>query len=31
LANVAGVSSFHFSRAFKESFGLPPHRYLTSR
>jgi AraC family transcriptional regulator len=31
LANVAGLSAFHFSRAFKESFGLPPHRYLTSR
>jgi AraC family transcriptional regulator len=31
LANVAGLSAFHFSRTFKESFGLPPHRYLTSR
>jgi AraC family transcriptional regulator len=31
LAEVAGLSPFHFSRAFKQSFGLPPHRYLTSR
>jgi AraC family transcriptional regulator len=31
LANVAGLSAFHFSRTFKESFGLPPQRYLTSR
>ena len=30
LAEVAGLSPFYFSRAFKESFGLPPHRYLTS-
>jgi AraC family transcriptional regulator len=31
MADVAGLSLFHFSRAFKESFGLPPHRYLISR
>jgi AraC family transcriptional regulator len=31
LAETAGLSPFHFSRAFKESFGLPPHRYLSSR
>jgi AraC family transcriptional regulator len=31
LAQVVDLSPFHFSRAFKESFGLPPHRYLTSR
>jgi AraC family transcriptional regulator len=31
LAQMADLSPFHFSRAFKESFGLPPHRYLTSR
>jgi AraC family transcriptional regulator len=31
LAGLAGLSSFHFSRAFKQSFGLPPHRYLTLR
>jgi len=27
LAQIAGLSPFHFSRAFKESFGVPPHRY----
>ncbi|MGA7327741.1 MAG: AraC family transcriptional regulator [Rhodomicrobium sp.] len=27
LAAIAGLSPFHFSRAFKESFGVPPHRY----
>ena len=31
LAEVAKLSAFHFSRAFKQSFGMPPHRYLTSR
>jgi AraC family transcriptional regulator len=31
LAELAGLSPFHFSRAFKQSFGLPPHRYLSSR
>jgi AraC family transcriptional regulator len=31
LADVAGLSAFHFSRAFKETFGLPPLRYLSSR
>jgi AraC family transcriptional regulator len=31
LAEVARLSPFHFSRAFKQSFGMPPHRYLTSR
>jgi AraC family transcriptional regulator len=32
LAQIAGLSPFHFSRAFKESFGVPPHRYhLISR
>jgi AraC family transcriptional regulator len=31
LAGLAGLSPFHFSRAFKESFGLPPHRYLNVR
>jgi AraC family transcriptional regulator len=25
------LSSYHFSRAFKESVGVPPHRYLASR
>ncbi len=30
LAELAGLSPFHFARAFKQSFGLPPHRYLSS-
>lgn len=28
LADLVGVSRFHFARAFKVSFGLPPHKYL---
>lgn len=31
LADEAGLSRFHFARAFKESTGLPPHRYVTMR
>jgi AraC family transcriptional regulator len=31
LAELVGLSPYHFARAFKQSFGLPPHRYLTSR
>lgn len=31
LAELAALSPFHFSRAFKQSFGMPPHRYHTSR
>jgi AraC family transcriptional regulator len=31
LAREVRLSPFHFSRAFKQSFGMPPHRYLTSR
>jgi len=31
LAELAQLSPFHFSRAFKQSFGLPPHRYHTAR
>ena len=31
LASVSGVSTAHFSRSFKEAFGLPPHRYLLTR
>ena len=31
LAAVAQLSPFHFARAFKESFGEPPHRYLVVR
>jgi AraC family transcriptional regulator len=27
LAQIAGLSPFHFSRVFKETFGVPPHRY----
>lgn len=28
LARVGGVSEAHFARAFKQAFGVPPHRYL---
>jgi len=31
LAGLARLSPFHFARAFKQSFELPPHRYLTLR
>jgi AraC family transcriptional regulator len=31
LAELAQLSIYHFARAFKHSFGLPPHRYHTSR
>jgi AraC family transcriptional regulator len=31
LAQLARLSPYHFSRAFKQSFGVPPHRYHTSR
>src|SRR3954468_18265419 len=31
LARVSGVSAAHFARSFKESFGVPPHRYLLTR
>ena len=27
LADLARLSPFHFSRAFRQSFGMPPHRY----
>ena len=30
LARLVQLSPYHFSRAFKQSFGMPPHRYLTS-
>lgn len=28
LAELAGLSRFHFTRSFKRSIGLPPHQYL---
>jgi AraC-like DNA-binding protein len=28
LAKVAGLSLFHFSREFRNTFGVPPHRYV---
>ena len=31
LAEVSCVSATHFTRSFKEAFGLPPHRYLLTR
>lgn len=30
VANAAGLSTFHFARAFRDLTGLPPHRYLTA-
>jgi len=29
LADVARLSLYHFVRAFKQSFGLPPHRFMS--
>lgn len=31
LAAVSHVSEAHFARAFREAFGVPPHRYLLTR
>jgi transcriptional regulator GlxA family with amidase domain len=31
LAGIAGLSTFYFSRAFRQSMGIPPHRYVTLR
>jgi transcriptional regulator GlxA family with amidase domain len=31
LAEVSGVSETHFAHAFKQAFGIPPHRYLLTR
>jgi AraC family transcriptional regulator len=31
LARVARLSPYHFCRAFKQSFGLPPHQYQAVR
>jgi AraC family transcriptional regulator len=30
LARIAGMSSYHFARLFRQSTGLPAHQYLTS-
>lgn len=30
LANLVGLSPWHFCRAFQRSFGMPPHRWLNS-
>jgi AraC family transcriptional regulator len=31
LAQLVGLSPYHFCRTFKQSFGMPPHRYHNSR
>ena len=31
LAQLVGLSPYYFCRAFKQSFGIPPHRYHNSR
>ena len=31
LAGIAGLSTSYFQRAFKQSFGMPPHRYVMMR
>jgi AraC family transcriptional regulator len=31
LASMAELSRYHFARAFKQSFGVPPHRYHMGR
>lgn len=31
LAGLVRLSPFHFARAFRQSFGMPPHRYHTDR
>ena len=31
LARASGASQAHFARAFKNAFGVPPHRYLLTR
>jgi AraC family transcriptional regulator len=31
LAGLVQLSTYHFARAFKRSFGVPPHRYFTNR
>jgi AraC family transcriptional regulator len=31
LAALVGLSPYHFVRAFRQSFGVPPHRYHVQR
>ncbi len=31
IAETVGMSPYHFARAFKQSTGIPPHRYLVER
>jgi AraC family transcriptional regulator len=31
LAELVGLSTYHFCRTFKQSFGMPPHRYHSAR
>ena len=31
LAGLVDLSPYHFARAFKRSFGVPPHRYHVGR
>ncbi|MEQ8479954.1 MAG: AraC family transcriptional regulator [Hoeflea sp.] len=31
IASVSGLTRFHFSRAFKASFGVPPYQYVNQR
>jgi AraC family transcriptional regulator len=31
LAELVDLSVYHFARAFKQSFGMPPHRYHMAR
>ena len=31
LAELVDLSVYHFARAFKQSFGVPPHRYHMDR
>ncbi len=31
LSGLVGLSTYHFCRAFKQSFGVPPHRYHTGQ
>jgi AraC family transcriptional regulator len=31
MAELVDLSPFHFARAFKQAFGVPPHRYHIGR